>query len=79
MESLSTDPLIMLILSEVNTMCWICWCNSIGVFSFLDGNVLNLLASTTSFPGLLQACNHTSVIIVTTFLTWVVLHELVSW
>ena len=52
------------------------WCNSIGVFSFLDGNQLNLSASIISFPGLY---NHTSVIIVAFFVTWGMLHELAFW
>ena len=77
MGSLSTDPLIMLILSEVKAMCWMFWCNSIGVFSFLDGNLLNLSASIISFPGLyIEVCNHTSVIVVTFFVTWRVQNHL---
>ena len=39
MGSCSTDPHIMLILSEVNARCWMFWCNCIGVFSFLDGKL----------------------------------------
>ena len=50
--SLSVAPLMILVLSEVKVMCCILWCSSIGRFSLLDGNLLNLSAKVISFPGL---------------------------
>ena len=50
--SLSTAPLTMLNLPGVKYMLYMFWCNSIGVFSFLDGNQLRQSAKTISFHGL---------------------------
>ena len=52
MGSLSTDPLTMFNLSGAKCMSCIFWCSSIGMFSFLEGNLLRLSAKTISFPGL---------------------------
>ena len=77
--SCSTDPLIMLILSDVNVRCFMFRCNSIGVFSFLDGNQLNLPARIISFPVWIGVCNHTFVSIEAFFVILEVLCVLAFW
>ena len=51
----STVPLVMLNLSVVNARWCMFSCNSIGVFSFLDRNWLNLSAKIISLPGLYRS------------------------
>ena len=52
MRSLSAAPLTMCSLSGVKCIVFMFWCNSIGMFSFLDGKQLRQSAKTISFPGL---------------------------
>ena len=69
----------MLILSDVNGRCCMFWCNSIGVFSFLDGNWLNLSARIISFPGFIGVCNHTFVVVEAFFVILELLCVLAFW